>query len=246
MSYMNLVRRLIAVAVLVPGVASASVVITGTRVIYPAQATEVTVKLSNNGIRPALVQSWVDRGDASSTPTRADAPFLLSPPVTRIDPGKGQTLRLMATPASLAQDRETVFWLNVLDIPPEADATEGSSLLQMAFRSRIKIFFRPKGLPGTATEAISQLQWRLLESAQGQPRVLQAFNPSAYHVSLVELSVGIGAQRATAEGGMVAPGETLRFTLSATDAAPSADADVAYSAINDHGALLQVRAPLQR
>ncbi|MCF5239966.1 fimbria/pilus periplasmic chaperone, partial [Pseudomonas sp. PA-5-4G] len=63
--------------------AIAGVVITGTRVIYPAGQKEVTVKLNNNGTQPALMQAWIDTGSVESTPTSSKAPFLLSPPVAR-------------------------------------------------------------------------------------------------------------------------------------------------------------------
>ncbi|WP_164737994.1 fimbrial biogenesis chaperone, partial [Xanthomonas perforans] len=88
--------------------AMAGVVITGTRVVYPANQREVTVKLNNNGTVPALVQSWVDTGDMASSPTSSNAPFVLSPPVFRVDPSKGQSLRLMFTGAPLPQNKESV------------------------------------------------------------------------------------------------------------------------------------------
>ncbi len=75
--------------------ALAGVVITGTRLIYPADQKEITVKLNNNGTQPALTQSWIDTGDVKSTPTSSQAPFLLSPPVARIDPTKGQKMTLI-------------------------------------------------------------------------------------------------------------------------------------------------------
>lgn len=59
---------------------SASVVITGTRLIYQAQEAEITVTLDNNGVLPVLVQTWVDSGDPNSSPTHSTAPFLLTPP----------------------------------------------------------------------------------------------------------------------------------------------------------------------
>ena len=48
--------------------ASASVIIDGTRVVYPQKAREVTVQLHNTGETPSLVQSWVDEGDKDATP----------------------------------------------------------------------------------------------------------------------------------------------------------------------------------
>ncbi|CRM84633.1 Chaperone protein EcpD precursor [Pseudomonas sp. 25 R 14] len=226
--------------------ALAGVVITGTRLIYPADQKEITVKLNNNGTQPALTQSWIDTGDVKSTPTSSKAPFLLSPPVARIDPTKGQSLRLMFTGAPLAQDKESVFWLNVLEIPPKPEAGTDLNTLQMAFRSRIKLFYRPSDLPGTATEAIEQVQWQLVPARDGQGLALQAFNPTAFYVSLVELELVAGAQRERSEDGMIAPGETRQFELPALKARPAGDAQVEFNAINDYGALVPTRKPLQR
>ncbi|SDV01938.1 fimbrial biogenesis chaperone [Pseudomonas mucidolens] len=225
--------------------ASAGVVITGTRLIYPADQKEITVKLNNNGTQPALTQSWIDTGSVESTPTSSKAPFLLSPPVARIDPAKGQTLRVLFTGAPLAQDKESVFWLNVLEIPPKPQVAGDLNILQMAFRSRIKLFYRPVGLPGTATEAIEQMQWQLVPSRNGQGLALQAFNPSAFHVSLIELDLVVGAQRTRSEDGMVAPGETRQFLLPALKARPVGAAQVEFNAINDYGALVPARKTLK-
>ncbi|SQI40047.1 Chaperone protein focC precursor [Leminorella richardii] len=61
--------------------AMAGIVITGTRVIYPAGEREVTVKIDNRGDKPVLAQSWVDDGDANATPETAKAPFTITPPL---------------------------------------------------------------------------------------------------------------------------------------------------------------------
>ncbi|WP_346343189.1 fimbria/pilus periplasmic chaperone [Pseudomonas sp. WS 5059] len=219
--------------------------ITGTRLLYPADQKEITVKLNNNGTQPALIQSWIDTGSVESTPTSSKAPFLLSPPVARIDPTKGQSLRVLFTGAPMAQDKESVFWLNVLEIPPKPEAGADINTLQMAFRSRIKLFYRPTGLPGTASEAIEQVQWQLVPARDGQGLALQAFNPSAFHVSLIELELVAGAQRERSEDGMIAPGETRQFVLPALKVRPAAGAQVEFSAINDYGALIPTRKALK-
>ncbi len=136
--------------------AHASVVINGTRVIYRAKDREVTIRLSNEGTAPALVQAWLDTGDPNTTPDESNVPFTLTPPLFRLDPKKGQSLRLIYTQEPLPQDKESLFWLNVLEVPPRADGGASSNdrnLLQLAFRSRIKVFFRPAGLQGDADDA---------------------------------------------------------------------------------------------
>ncbi|GJG93744.1 molecular chaperone [Cupriavidus pauculus] len=75
--------------------ASASLVLTGTRVVYPAKGREVTLNLSNEGIAPALVQAWIDDGNPNAMPDDSKTPFTLTPPLFRLDPKKGQTLRII-------------------------------------------------------------------------------------------------------------------------------------------------------
>lgn len=223
--------------------AKAGVVITGTRLVYPADQKEVTVKLNNNGTRPALVQAWVDSGDVESSPTSSKAPFVLSPSVSRIDPSKGQSLRLMFTGASLPANQESVFWLNVLEIPPKAEGPVDLNVLQMAFRSRIKIFYRPDGLPGNPTNAPQQLQWKVIPADKGY--ALQAYNPTAFHVSQVELAVTVGTQRYESENGMVKPGETRVFAVPMLKSIPGLAAQIEFNAINDYGALMLIKQPLK-
>ena len=105
--------------------ANADVVIHGTRVIYPSDAREITVKVTNEGTSPALVQAWIDEGDANITPDQSKSPFVITPPITRVEPGKGQSLRVSALPGvnSLSKTQESLFWLNVLDIPPKPTST---------------------------------------------------------------------------------------------------------------------------
>lgn len=66
----------------------ADVVINTTRVIYKEAAKEVNVRLTNEGPRPLLVQSWLDDGRATESPENIDLPFMLTPPVSRIDAKK--------------------------------------------------------------------------------------------------------------------------------------------------------------
>ncbi len=74
------------------------------------------------------------------------APFIVLPPIVRIEPGKGQSWRLVFNGSRLPQDRESLFWFNLLDIPPEPKNGKTDNYLQLAIRSRIKLFYRPAGV----------------------------------------------------------------------------------------------------
>ena len=215
--------------------ANAAVVISGTRVIYHGADRETTVKLTNKGEKPALTQVWIDKGKAEDAPTNIQVPFTVTPPVARIDPDKAQTLRVLYTGEPLPKDKESLFWLNVLEIPPKAAESDEASrnYLQFAIRSRIKLFFRPAALEGSAMDAPSKLSWHLVQD--GATQVIEIHDPTAFYVSFASVDVAAGHKHAVFdEGGMVAPGETVRLTLKGT-VTPAADAKVHYRAINDFG-----------
>lgn len=194
---------------------SAGIVITGTRVVYPEDEKEVTIKIDNVGDKPALAQVWIDSGDPDATPETARAPFTLSPPINRIDSGKGQTLRMMYTGENLPRDKESLFWLNVLEIP--ASRKDKNNQLQLAVRSRLKIFFRPRGLPGTANEAGKSVTWKKVSGG------VEGYNPTPYFVSVARITQDKDGKVPVSEGGMITPGgkSLFRTKKSATTIYPS-------------------------
>ena len=227
-----------------PTPAFASVVINGTRVVYPGREREVTIQLTNQGGSPSLVQTWLDRGDPRSTPEQSDAPFVLTPPITRIEPNRGQALRMMYTGQPLPPDRESVFWLNVLEVPPTPPG-EMRSYVQLAFRSRIKVFFRPEGLSGPADAAGDKLHWRAVSGTDGQV-ALVCKNAAPYYVSFSRLTVGVeGRTVAYDQGGMVAPFSTASFAIPGLSRVPAAGSVVEVSVINDYGGGESVKAKLE-
>jgi len=214
------------------GLAHASVIINGTRIIYPAGESEVTVRLNNNGQTPALVQTWLDDGDAEAKPGSIDVPFTITPPLFRINEGKSQTLRVMSASPQLPADKESIFWFNSLEIPPKPEATEASqNMIQIAFRTRIKFIYRPDGLPGKAAEAPANVKWTVKKNTKTY--VVQAQNPTPYYVSYGSLKLISGSQTHDLENGMIAPFSSQTFATPATGLQSGARLD--YQALNDYG-----------
>jgi chaperone protein EcpD len=230
-------RAGLSVLCLLVATAHASVVIGGTRVVFPAQDGEVTVRLSNQGDRPALVEAWIDRGNPQSTPDKVDVPFLITPPLFRMEAHRDQSLRIIATQAHLPADRESLFWLNVLEVPPKPTGAEvaGKNLLQFAIRSRLKLFYRPDHLPGDPLKAAAKVTWKAVATGQGY--ALEVRNPTPYHITFAKLSLDVGGKQYTADAGMVDPLATLRIAVKGLTQAPPAGTPVAYGVINDYGAL---------
>ena len=166
----------------------ANVVITGTRVIYPADQKSISVQLTNVGNEPSLVQSWLDKGNVSSNPNTESVPFIIAPPVTRVEANAGQTLRINFTNTeSLAQDRESLFYFNLLDIPPkpsDSDLQNNPNYLQLAIRSRLKFFYRPSGLKITPSDAYKQVKWKI------QSNGINIDNQSPYYITYNHFQIG--------------------------------------------------------
>lgn len=227
---------LLAVCLSAP-LAHANVLVGVTRVVLPAEEGEVTVRLTNGNERPALVQAWIDRGDPQSSPESVDTPFLVTPPMFRMEPQRDQSLRILYTGEALPADRESLFWLNVLEVPPKPTGPDaaGKNYLQLALRSRLKLFFRPKGLPGDPLKAAAQLSFRAVAGDGGTVLVVVT-NPTPYHLTLNALSVEVAGKPYQAQAGMIAPFAELRLSVADLAKPPAAGAVVHFSAINDYGA----------
>ena len=233
----------LAVACLLPTNSPAAVVIAGTRVVFPAERGEVTVRLSNEGEMPALVEAWIDNGDPNSTPDQSRVPFLITPPLFRMNAGKGQSLRIVYSQEPLPADRESVFWLNVLEIPPKpaAGASEPQNTLQFAVRSRLKLFYRPAKLAGEAAKAPALVTWN--GTADNGSPALEVHNPSPYYITFSKLALAGGAAPLSVAGGMVAPFGSLRLAVKNLPAPGTA---IEYTTINDYGASVSWQGAVSR
>lgn len=223
--------------------AQAGIILNGTRVIYPAKAKEISVRMTNDDAKtPRLIKAWVDGGVEGQAIEKIDVPFTLTPPVTRVEPKQGQTLRIVYDGTPLPASQESLFWLNVLEVPPDTSRADQNTL-QFAFRTRVKLFFRPDGIPGKVNDAPSKLTWRIA-TADGH-RYIVAHNPTAYHVSFQSVALRSGGKDLeSADTGMASPGGDARFVL--PDGAPAvhADTQVAFKTIDDFGAFVPATAPL--
>ncbi|BAN46158.1 molecular chaperone [Metapseudomonas resinovorans] len=225
---------LVGLAVALSGQAQADVVLNSTRFIYPAGQASISISARNGGERPALVRLWVDRGNLESRPEDDDAPFLVMPPMYLAAVGQNQQVRVLFTGTELPADRESLFWINLLDVPP-LEGTEKDAE-QVAVRSRLKLFYRPAGLPGSAETAIEQLDWRLLRTGNGY--VLRASNASAYHLSFNEVHLQDAGRHYAAGAGTVAPFASQDFPV-ADLASPPRQPRALVLWITDHGALVR-------
>lgn len=231
----------LALMALLSPITQASVIIHGTRVVYPADQQELVVRLENKGDRPTLVQAWLDKGDRQSTPQSVQTPFTLTPPIFRVEPNQQHALRLRYTGEPIPSDRESLYWLNVLEVPPSAADAAQKNQIQLSFRTRLRVFLRPAELPYPVERAAQKLLWKLVPHAQGF--ALQATNPTPYHVSLATVELSSAGKRYSkapnkaVNDSLLAPGgDTKVFALPGLNARPSGTLKVEFTAVSDFGA----------
>lgn len=161
-----------------------NIIVNGTRFIYPGNEKEITVQLTNTAERPAVAQAWLDTGDASETPDTIKTPFQIMPPISRIEAKGGQNIRIkIMDKAAIPQDRESLWWLNILDIPPMVKGKNGDAqnVLQLAIRSRFKFFYRPAGLSNRELAPEE-----LVVKSNGKNIIIE--NPSPYFITVTKIS----------------------------------------------------------
>ncbi|AVR66231.1 MULTISPECIES: fimbrial biogenesis chaperone [Pseudomonas aeruginosa group] len=211
--------------------AEAGLVAQGTRVVFPGNEREVTLRVNNTSSVPVLAQAWIDDGREDVPPEQLNMPFSITPAVARVEPNGGLVLRVAYLGTALPKDRESVFWLNILEVPPRDESDENA--LQFSFRSRLKLFFRPSQLK-SAESAPEKLRWKLVGSA-GRSPVVRVDNPTPYFVSFSDVEVLVDGRAVSIGNGMVSPFSRKDFGAKKNMPLDSRNASVRYEVINDYG-----------
>jgi len=216
--------------------ARADMVIERTRVIYPEGRRDVQVNLSNTSVSSAaFVQIWLDDGTDGQDIESMAVPFILSPPTARVPANGRQAVRLAFTGEPQKADQESLFYFNMLELPPRYTGPEDESRLTFARRTRIKVFFRPKGLKGDLLQAMKQLQCAPISTADAWE--LECYNPSPFHLSFFSFDLGNSTTKSLAsrESGMVKPGERRRFAVENYEQLPQPLSAMKVEFIDDAG-----------
>ena len=206
--------------------ANAAVGLDRTRVIFDGGKDATSVNITNNNTQlPYLAQGWIE----DEAGQKITSPLIVLPPVQRLEPGKQSQVKVQALPAakSLPQDRETVYYFNLREIPPRSDK---SNTLQIALQTRIKLFYRPQAITPSQQDLSNPWQQKLTLTRDGDH--YRVNNPTPYYVTLVDARSS--KEGKTVEGFaplMIAPKQAL--TLGPSAKALGSTPYLAY--VNDYG-----------
>ncbi|HBM7346850.1 TPA: molecular chaperone, partial [Klebsiella oxytoca] len=206
----------------VSGTAQAGVSLDRTRLIITGKDSSASANLTNTSPDiPFLAQSWVE----DSKGNKITSPLVVLPPLQRINGGQKGVARVTKTDGinQLPQDRESLFYLSVREIPPKPDK---ANVLQLAMQSRIKLFFRPTAIIPKSKSEI----WQDQVVFQKSGNKMTAQNPTPYYITIIGLSRVKGEKITKFPGIMVAPKSSLEFSV--TDGGVR---EFAMMYVNDYG-----------
>lgn len=168
-----------------------SVGLGATRIIYGIKSKGSVMYVNNPNPYPMLVQSTVKSEDYKS-----NSPFAISPPLFRLDAKQQSKIKIILTGEPLYSDRETLYWMCIMGIPPKLDdnwssgdslKVNASTTAAMQFNVRvsqcIKLIVRPDSLTQTPNDVEDLVTW----SVNGKK--LKASNPTKYYMNVNSISV---------------------------------------------------------
>lgn len=206
----------------------AGIQVDATRVIYNGTDKSASLPIHNDAAEAYMVQTWLDTGDRNQVPK--NLPIVVVPPILKLDGAKTAILRFIYSGNGFPQDKETLLWINVQEIPP---APKLENVLQVAVRTRIKLFYRPTTLKTTLDEQVKKLRW------QREGSRLQAINDGPLHITFGALHLKNSAGKTVdVDANMVNPGDRLSIDI---PAGANVNNKISFSYINDFGGRTEVK-----
>lgn len=147
----------------------------------------------------------------------------------KLAPKQKQIVRIARTDGGnpLPADRESLFWLNVQEIPPKPEKTD-EPVLSIALATRVKLIYRPKGLAADRKNAGKKVE----VIQKGGTSYLK--NPTPYYFAVTKVKVNGQPVHLSKEEDM-AVSMLAPFSEQAVRGIPAGAKSVTIEAINDWG-----------
>lgn len=148
----KILQMTLLLSLIISGQTLAAFTLSGTRFIYDEGRKNISVEVNNNTKETYGGQVWVD----NTNQPKSEVYFTPAPTFFKVDGKQRQIIRLLNINKDLPKDRESLFWLNVQEIPPVAK--NGENVLAIALNTQVKLFYRPSNLSKGRVKAEQQLQ----------------------------------------------------------------------------------------
>lgn len=180
-------KMLTIITVYLVNIAFAHVSVDAQRIVFDrSKATSKSVVIRNHDVtKPYLAQIWIE----DELENRVDFPIVALPFLQRIEAKGSHQVRIssIGDESSLAKDRETLFYFNLLGVPPKTDV-DADAMVQMFFQYHIKLFYRPAGLQVYKRDN----GWINDAKIQRENQQITIENPTPYYLSIAGYADGGG------------------------------------------------------
>ena len=191
--------------------AMAAFVLNGTRFIYEEGKKNTSFEVTNQSEDTYGGQVWID-----STNQGNDTAYLVPvPPFFKVAAKGKQIVRIMRTDSALPSERESLFWLNVQEIPPKPKGEVEGGVLAVAINTKVKLIYRPESLVTGRENA----EKRMLIVRRGGETWLT--NPTPYYFAVTAVKMN---------GKNVSLSESVQDHLA--QIAPNAEISLGHVALN--------------
>ncbi|WP_272668012.1 fimbria/pilus periplasmic chaperone [Providencia sp. PROV117] len=157
----------------------AAIALDRTRAIYPGNEKSIVLNIKNENKKlPYLAQSWLE----NEAGEKIISPFLTTPPLQRVEPGDKSVIKITKTAniSQLPQDRESVFYFNVREVPPKSDKP---NVMQLALQTKIKLFYRPESI---IPEKNTRWDNKIILNKENDGYMVE--NPTPYYINLIGIT----------------------------------------------------------
>ncbi len=186
-----------------------------------------------------LLQSWIDNGSAGDINKEKFYPFVVIPAVARMPPGKILNLKILPTEKirDLPGNRESVFWINLYEIPGVKKTTkmERANKMENALNTQLKIIYRPFKESMNINSIADAIKYAS-QSVTDNGHSLELDNPSPYYVTPVAIKVkSLSGEQFLTLGmtRMIAPFSHRRFNLAGAER--NKNVTVEYTLVDEEG-----------
>ncbi|AYY82989.1 MAG TPA: fimbrial chaperone protein [Proteus vulgaris] len=167
------------VGLLISSQSMAAFTLNGTRFIYEGGSKNSSFEVTNHATDMWGGQVWIDN---VSLPTDT-VTLIPAPTFFKVDGEQKQVVRVLNVNDSvLPKDKESLFRLNVQEIPPAPKT--GNNVLSLAMNTQVKLLYRPEALKAGRPDAEKQLR---LEQRGGNSVLV---NPTPYYFAVMKLYAG--------------------------------------------------------
>lgn len=153
----------------------AAFVLNSTRYVFDEKRENISVQVDNQSAQEYGGQIWIENQDQNDK----NVYFVSSPTFFKVADQHKQILRILKINDALPKDKESLFWINVQEIPKAPK--EGANALSIALHTQVKMFYRPDALKEKRENAEQQIK---MISSEGNTVL---WNDTPYYFAIISV-----------------------------------------------------------